>query len=81
LNTAGDFGDTSFQGTLVHQMRYMASVVSNSLSAFGDLLNLPKRLIELDGGLLRVSELLDSVDKAAAFRSTSAEGGWMNASN
>lgn len=41
------------QGLLVHNMRYLASVVSNCFTAFGELLALHKRFAELSGGVGR----------------------------
>ena len=41
------------QGLLVHNMRYLASVVSNCFTAFGELLALNKRFAELSGGVGR----------------------------
>ena len=41
------------QGLLVHNMRYLASVVSNCFTAFGELLALNKRFAELSGGVTR----------------------------
>ena len=41
------------QGLLVHNMRYLASVVSNCFTAFGELLALNKRFAELSGGVAR----------------------------
>lgn len=41
------------QGLLVHNMRYLASVVSNCFTAFGELLALHKRFAELSGGVRR----------------------------
>ena len=41
------------QGLLVHNMRYLASVVSNCFTAFGELLALNKRFAELSGGVER----------------------------
>ena len=47
---AGDFGDTATQGVLVHDMRYLASIVTQCFTAFGELLAMPKRFAELSGG-------------------------------
>jgi ABC-type uncharacterized transport system fused permease/ATPase subunit len=76
LEQRGDFGDTAFQGALVHNIRYLASVVTQCFSAFGELLALPKRFAEISGGINRVSEMLEVVDKAAALeaRSRAARG-------
>ena len=41
---AGDFSDTDVQGKLVHDMRYLASVVTQCFSAFGELLGMQVRL-------------------------------------
>jgi ABC-type uncharacterized transport system fused permease/ATPase subunit len=56
----------SSQGALVHDMRYLASVVTQTFSAFGDLLALPKRFAELGGGVARVAELLEAARAGAA---------------
>lgn len=36
----GDFSNTQVQGQLVHDMRYLASVVTQCFSAFGELLGM-----------------------------------------
>ncbi|KAL3156583.1 hypothetical protein ABBQ38_000874 [Trebouxia sp. C0009 RCD-2024] len=56
--------DPQAQGLLVHNMRYLASVVSNCFTAFGELLALNKRFAELSGGVARVSEMLEVMSKA-----------------
>ena len=63
------FGGDAAQGELVHQIRYLASVVTSSFSAFGDLLAMPRRFAEISGGVTRVSEMLATLDAAAAFDS------------
>jgi hypothetical protein len=45
-------------------MRYLASVVTQSFTAFGELLALHKRFAELSGGVTRVAELLQALRKA-----------------
>lgn len=40
LAHAGDRADTAVQGDLAHDLRFLASVVSHSFLAFGDLLEL-----------------------------------------
>jgi hypothetical protein len=42
---AGNFSDTAVQGKLVHDMRYLASVVTNCFGAFGELLGMQVRCI------------------------------------
>lgn len=61
----GDFTNTAVQGMLVHEMRYLASVVTQCFTGFGELLALQKRFSELTGGMVRVSEMLEVCDKAA----------------
>ncbi|DBA67674.1 TPA: hypothetical protein ACH3X2_001266 [Trebouxia sp. C0005] len=56
--------DPVAQGLLVHNMRYLASVVSNCFTAFGELLALNKRFAELSGGVTRVSEMLEVMSKS-----------------
>ncbi len=41
------------QGALVNDMRYLASVVTQCFTAFGELLALHKRFAELTGGITR----------------------------
>lgn len=69
LDQEGDFRSTAFQGALVHNIRYLASVVTQCFSAFGELLALPKRFAEISGGINRVSEVLEVVGKAKALES------------
>ncbi len=45
------------QGALVNDMRYLASVVTQCFTAFGELLALHKRFAELTGGITRQSFL------------------------
>lgn len=73
LEQKGDFSDTIFQGALVHKIRYLASVVTQNFSAFGELLALRKRFVEISGGITRVSELLDTVEKAAQYKPVAAK--------
>ena len=42
---------------MVQKMRYLASVVTNTFVAFGDILSLHKRFVELSGGVQRIQEL------------------------
>lgn len=44
VGCTGDFSDTDVQGKLVHDMRYLASVVTQCFSAFGELLGMQVRL-------------------------------------
>jgi hypothetical protein len=44
-------------GELAHALRFLASVVSQSFVAFGDILELHKKFLELSGGINRVFEL------------------------
>lgn len=46
-----------FTGELAHDLRFLASVVSQSFLAFGDILELYRKFLELSGGITRVSEL------------------------
>lgn len=61
---AGDFSNTVVQGKLVHDMRYLASVVTQCFTAFGELLALHKRFAELSGGVARVSDMFETLRKA-----------------
>nr|CAD1833672.1 unnamed protein product [Ananas comosus var. bracteatus] len=57
LEHQGDRALTSTQGELAHALRFLASVVSQSFLAFGDILELHKKYLELSGGINRVFEL------------------------
>lgn len=46
-----------FSGELAHALRFLASVVSQSFLAFGDILELNKKYLELSGGVNRIFEL------------------------
>ena len=51
----GHAADVAFclQGQLVNDMRYLASVVTQCFTSFGELLALNKRFAELTGGVTR----------------------------
>ncbi|KAI5001649.1 hypothetical protein ZWY2020_026299 [Hordeum vulgare] len=57
LEHKGDRALTSAQGELAHALRFLASVVSQSFIAFGDILELHKKFLELSGGVNRIFEL------------------------
>lgn len=73
LEQKGDFGNTAFQGALVHNIRYLASVVTQCFSAVGELLAMPKRFAEISGCLNRVSELVDVIENAKALEAVTLE--------
>mmetsp|Transcript_38388 Transcript_38388/g.91038 ORF Transcript_38388/g.91038 Transcript_38388/m.91038 type:complete len:1229 (+) Transcript_38388:203-3889(+) len=50
------------QGALVHDMRYLSSVVSHCLSAFGELLALQTRVARLRGRAVRVAKLMQALE-------------------
>jgi hypothetical protein len=54
------------QGQLVNDMRYLASVVTQCFTAFGELLALNKRFAELTGGVTRCGALLRPIATAAS---------------
>ncbi|KAL0431948.1 UNVERIFIED_CONTAM: ABC transporter D family member 1 [Sesamum radiatum] len=60
----GDRALTSIQGELAHALRYLASVVSQSFLAFGDILELHRKFLELSGGINRIFELEELLDAA-----------------
>ncbi|KAL2923533.1 ABC transporter D family member 1 [Bienertia sinuspersici] len=60
----GDRSLTSTQGDLAHALRFLASVVSQSFLAFGDILELHKKFVELSGGINRILELDEFLDAA-----------------
>ncbi|XP_057491884.1 ABC transporter D family member 1-like isoform X1 [Actinidia eriantha] len=60
----GDRALTSTQGELAHALRFLASVVSQSFLAFGDILELNRKYLELSGGINRIFELEELLDVA-----------------
>ncbi|WOL18839.1 ABC transporter D family member 1-like [Canna indica] len=64
LEHKGDRALTSTQGELAHALRFLASVVSQSFLAFGDILELHKKFLELSGGINRIFELDELLDAA-----------------
>lgn len=51
-------------GELAHALRFLASVVSQSFLAFGDILELHRKFLELSGGVNRMFELEEFLDAA-----------------
>ncbi|KMT09515.1 hypothetical protein BVRB_6g129810 [Beta vulgaris subsp. vulgaris] len=64
MELKGDRSLTSTQGDLAHALRFLASVVSQSFLAFGDILELHKKFVELSGGINRILELEEFLDAA-----------------
>lgn len=64
LEHKGDRSLTSTQGDLAHALRFLASIVSQSFLAFGDILQLHKKFLELSGGINRIFELEELLDAA-----------------
>ncbi|CAO1943177.1 unnamed protein product [Urochloa humidicola] len=64
LEHKGDRALTSTQGELAHALRFLASVVSQSFIAFGDILELHKKFLELSGGINRIFELEELLQAA-----------------
>lgn len=62
LEHKGDRGQTSVQGELAHALRFLASVVSQSFLAFGDVLELHGKFLGLSGGISRIMELDELLD-------------------
>ncbi|KAL6223304.1 hypothetical protein ACLB2K_006691 [Fragaria x ananassa] len=60
----GDRALISTQGELAHALRFLASVVSQSFLAFGDILELHRKFLELSGSINRVFELEELLDAA-----------------
>lgn len=60
----GDRALVSTQGELAHALRFLASVVSQSFLAFGDILELHRKFVELSGGINRIFELEELLDAA-----------------
>ncbi|TKY60288.1 ABC transporter D family member 1 [Spatholobus suberectus] len=60
----GDRALITTQGELAHALRFLASVVSQSFLAFGDILELHRKFVELSGGINRIFELEELLDAA-----------------
>ncbi|KAL4378612.1 hypothetical protein GQ457_02G009330 [Hibiscus cannabinus] len=60
----GDRALVSTQGELAHALRFLASVVSQSFLAFGDILELHRKFLELSGSINRIFELEELLDAA-----------------
>ncbi|KAI9165040.1 hypothetical protein LWI28_006462 [Acer negundo] len=60
----GDRAVISTQGELAHALRFLASVVSQSFLAFGDILELNRKFVELSGSINRIFELEELLDVA-----------------
>ncbi|XP_041002944.1 ABC transporter D family member 1 isoform X2 [Juglans microcarpa x Juglans regia] len=67
----GDRALVSTQGELAHALRFLASVVSQSFLAFGDILELHKTFLELSGGINRIFELEELLHAAQSANSMS----------
>ncbi|CAL0320367.1 unnamed protein product [Lupinus luteus] len=66
-----DAASMSGQGDLANSLRFLASVVSQSFLAFGDILKLDRKFVELSGGINRLSELEEILDAAQSGSFTS----------
>jgi len=75
MNHRGQYDSTKVQGELVHDLRYLASMVSWSFVAFGDVLGLNKRFAELGGGVGRIAELITALEATAAESKGAEKGG------
>lgn len=64
LEHNGDRALISTQGDLAHALRFLASVVSQSFLAFGDILELHRKFLELSGSINRIFELEELLDAA-----------------
>ncbi|XVF15175.1 hypothetical protein REPUB_Repub09cG0127800 [Reevesia pubescens] len=64
LEHKGDRALVSTQGELAHALRFLASVVSQSFLAFGDILELHRKFQELSGSINRIFELEELLDAA-----------------
>ncbi|XP_047326997.1 ABC transporter D family member 1-like [Impatiens glandulifera] len=58
----GDKSLTSTQGELAHALLFLSSIVSQSFLAFGDILGLHRKVLELSGGISRIFELEELFD-------------------
>lgn len=75
MDHKGDRALTSTQGELAHALRFLASVVSQSFLAFGDILELNRKFVELSGGINRIfelEELLEASQKEVSLPNTAS---------
>ncbi|XP_022774958.1 ABC transporter D family member 1-like isoform X2 [Durio zibethinus] len=70
LEHRGDRALVSTQSELAHALRFLASVVSQSFLAFGDILELHRKFLELSGSINRIFELEELLDAAQSDLST-----------
>ena len=63
LSFGDTLGDLQRQGDLGHDLRFLATTVSHSFNAFGELLDLYKKVDELGGHATRVQELLQTLEQ------------------
>lgn len=61
----------NISGELAHALRFLASVVSQSFLAFGDILELHRKFLELSGSINRIFELEEFLDAAQSGTSFS----------
>ncbi|XP_068658650.1 ABC transporter D family member 1-like [Aristolochia californica] len=73
LDHKGDAASTASLGELAHALRFLASVVSQSFLAFGDILELNRKYVELSGGVNRIFELEELLDAAQSGSAASYE--------
>ncbi|KAI5066208.1 hypothetical protein GOP47_0018832 [Adiantum capillus-veneris] len=64
MENYNDNTSSAKQGELAHSLRFLASVVSQSFMAFGDLLELHKKFNNLSGGINRIMELNELLKSA-----------------
>lgn len=62
MNFGDTLGDLQLQGNLAYDLRFLATTVSHSFNAFGEILDLYKKFDELGGHALRVHTLLDTLE-------------------
>eukprot|EP01052_Picozoa_sp_SAG31_P018553 SAG31_NODE_1318_length_8823_cov_3.108780_9_plen_209_part_00 len=66
------FGNLQLQGDLGHDIRFLATTVSHSFIAFGEILDLYKKFATLGGYKVRLDELLRALD-AGKMRAQSTD--------
>ncbi|KAM7275710.1 hypothetical protein ACFE04_017576 [Oxalis oulophora] len=69
----GDRSLITTQGELAHALRYLAYVVSQSFMAFGDILELHRKFLELSGSINRVFELEELLDASQSGTSPKSD--------
>ena len=59
--------DVNNQAAMVKEMRYLATVITQTFTSFGDILGLHKRYTELAGGAARIEEVFEQMRESESL--------------